>query len=288
MRARLILPLVAVAILSSKAEAAIRYEFTQVTNSDVESIPNSQASCRIVTDGDNSRIDFIGGTLYRPGTYELALNGTRRIFVDPAKKTYSEISLPNAAATLGNGHIQISNLHATPQQFDDHPLIAGHRTVHSGVHISYDATVMFGSIPLRQSFSLVIDRWSTNEFGDVAEPFLVNDPIKTGNQELDKLIEAQAMKKGLTLRQNMSLTTERDAANLNPNSKLPVPTVRKQSSEMVVTDVSQVPTDVNSFAIPASYARYDPALDKPEESPVHMLSMEPDPTPATAQPASKH
>jgi hypothetical protein len=266
--------------LAPAASGAVRYEFKQVTKSDIESIPSGDLSGRVVLDGARSRVDFLGGSLYRPGTYVIALDSARRMmFVDPSKKRYSEINASNAAPPLSGTDIKISNLHADLQNLDDHPIIAGYRTNHVRLQTTYDITIMFDTLPLKQSVNTIIDKWVTTAFGDAGELFLVAGAAKTGNPDLDKLIDAEAMKvKGVPLKQVITIATGSDVAGRNSSSKLQLAQVRKQNSELVVTDIREVKTEETDFQVPPAYIRQEKqSSDTPDATPVHMLSMEPAP-----------
>src|SRR3954447_15927451 len=86
------LPFIALFLLvvtASSAPAAIQYEFRQTTTSDIESIPSSDCAGRAIIDGDRSRVEFLTGNAYPPGTYIIATNGSRTMtFIDPSKKTF--------------------------------------------------------------------------------------------------------------------------------------------------------------------------------------------------------
>jgi len=51
------------------ASAAVQYEFIQHTQSDVSLSRPSNLTGRALIDGDRSRVDFLTGDLYPPGTY---------------------------------------------------------------------------------------------------------------------------------------------------------------------------------------------------------------------------
>ena len=68
----------AVAFVAVSASAAIQYEFVQKNTSGDAVEPLSDLTARAVIDGERSRIDFVGGTLYPPGTYVVDVNQTQR------------------------------------------------------------------------------------------------------------------------------------------------------------------------------------------------------------------
>src|ERR1051326_8202792 len=80
---------------------AVQYDFTQRTQSDIEQIRPSNLSGRAIIDGDHSRVDFLTGDLYPPGSYCISTNGSRpRTSVDPAMKSYTEVNAASVAAAI--------------------------------------------------------------------------------------------------------------------------------------------------------------------------------------------
>ena len=75
------LALMLVAVSSS---AAIHYDFVQKNTSPDPVEPVRELTARAVVDGERSRIDFLTGNLYPPGTYVISTDGSRRLFfLDP-------------------------------------------------------------------------------------------------------------------------------------------------------------------------------------------------------------
>jgi hypothetical protein len=149
----------------------------------------------------------------------------------------------------------MSNLKSNVQKLDDHPKIAGVSTEHYRLSFSFDMSVMFRSMPLRQAVTTEIDTWTTIEYGDVADTFLATSSLHTGNQQLDDLIDLQTTKlRGLPLKQMVKITTSSLEKAL-PNSKLALNPIRTQTREMVVTSIHRTNADPSAFVLPASYRR---------------------------------
>ena len=238
---------------------AVQYDFTQHTQSDIEQIRPSNLSGRAIIDGDRSRVDFVTGDLYPPGTYCISTNGSRTLtFVDPIMKSYTEVNAASVAAAVGQANITITNLKSDVQKLADHPFLAGLSTEHYRLTINFDVTVEFHSMPLRQSVQTEIDKWTTIEYADVADTFLAASPIRTGNQQIDDVIDLETNKvKGFPLKQVVKITTT-NLQGTAPGSKLPLSAVRTQSREMIVTSINRLPSaDPNAFKLPASYRRND-------------------------------
>lgn len=259
------------------SSAAVQYEFRQITHSDLETIPAMDMVGRGVIDGDRSRVDFVSGTGFPPGTYVITTNGSRTLtFVDPNKKTYVDVNAAGVVSAIGSARITISNKKITLTQLDDHPVIAGLPTDHYRLSIKYDITVAFGTIPLTQSVNEIIDKWVTQALGEIGEIFLAGGGIRTGNPDLDDLIVTENTKiKGFALRQTISVTT----MNENPMpaiSKLQLSRTLTQTRELTLTSIepkAKVPADL--FVVPATYRKPSPLRDDTQKAPLQILSLQP-------------
>ncbi|MGZ7030697.1 MAG: hypothetical protein ACXVIJ_01890 [Thermoanaerobaculia bacterium] len=273
---RLLPAILAVVLCAPAAFAAVEYEFHQNTNSEIEQIPSTDLTARAIIDGERSRVDFVGGTAYPPGTYVVSTNGSRTlVFVDPVSKSFTEINMAAATAALGSSKITIENTKADFETLDDHPIVAGYPTDHYRVTVHYDITLTVGSLPLKQAVETVVDKWTTTAFGDVGETFLSDHGMKTGNQKLDDLIDEETTKvKGLALKQRVEITTNNRNGVL-PDSKLKINPMRKQTRDFLVTSIRRVDAASVSFFVPAAFHKTDPRQADPQQPKIHMLSLEP-------------
>ena len=266
---------VAILLGARIVSAGIEYQFRQIRRSEVETVPSLDITGRAVVEGERSRVDFTGGTPYTPGTYVISLDGARSLtFVDPAHKTYAEVNLAGLASAVGAARIEISNLKSNVETLGDHPIIAGMPTNHARLTVKYDITMNLGTLALKQRVQTIIDKWTTNVFGDVNDTFLANGSLHTGNPRLDEILDAETTKiKGLPLRQVVQVTTTSQNSRLG-SSELKFSPTRKQTTEMVVSSVESRPIEPSAFQIPVTYTKQD-TQKKGEETPVKMLSLEP-------------
>jgi hypothetical protein len=258
------------------ASAAIQYEFRQSARSDVENQSAIDFSGRAVIDGDRSRVEFLSGNAYTPGTYLIATNGSRTLtFVDPAKKSYVEVNAGSVVTAIGAAKISIANKKVDTTLMDDHPTIAGLPTDHYRLTLSYDITLAFGTLPLTQTVHTIIDKWVTRAFGDVAETFLAGGALKTGNPDLDDLIDTENTKvKGFALRQMINVTTINNTPQVA--KQLPLRRTSTQTREITVTSIeSKATLPTTAFVVPAGYHKADPLRDDTQKAPLTVLSMEP-------------
>ncbi|MEO8217314.1 MAG: DUF4412 domain-containing protein [Acidobacteriota bacterium] len=257
--------------------AAVRYEFRQTTRSDFQTMPPTDVQGKAIIDGDQSRVDFVSGSAYGPGSYMITSGGAQKLYiVNPTDKTYSMVDVAGSAGALGSSPITINNLKSKFEKLGDHPVIAGLPTEHYRMIATYDITVLFGTIPLTQGVETVIEKWVTTAFGDVGATFLLTGAPKTGNANLDKVLDAEtADVKGLPLRQLITISTTSEAVK-GRKSELRLSPTRKQTSEMVVTSVQALPViSPVMFQVPATYRRVDNIKGTIDQNPVTDLSMEP-------------
>jgi hypothetical protein len=184
----------------------------------------------------------------------------------------TEVSLSNVASALAAARIEVANLKKDFKKFPDHVEIAGVPTDHYKLDASYDMTVMFGEIPLRQNVHTTIEKWTTLAFGDVSDAVSSN-LMKSGNAQLDDLLDSEMLQmKGLPVRQIVSIVTGPSNVRKANVSNQNVTTTRKQVAEVLVSNIAVVPADASKFAIPEGYHRIE--ADKPEET-IHNLTLAP-------------
>jgi hypothetical protein len=272
-----ILLAISVLLVVSGARGAVQYEFRQTMHSDVENIPSSEMTGRAVIDGDRVRIEFLSGTAFPPGTYMISTNGSKQqVWVDPSKKSYVEVNTSGLTSALGASHITIANKKADVTQMPDHPIIAGVPTDHYRLVMSYDITVPFGQIPLKQSVTTVIDKWTTMAYAGVAETFLAGGMPRTGNADLDDLIDTENTRiKGFPLKQTMEVTTV-DGSPARKDSQIALSRTKTQTRDLTITSI-QSTADVAAalFKVPLGFHKADPLRDDTQKAPVHVLSMDP-------------
>ena len=247
---------VAISLVAVSASAAIQYEFTQKNSTPAAVEPVTDLTARAVVDGDKSRVDFLGGTLYPPGTYVISTDASRRLlFVDPTKEWFTEVDMATVATTLATSNIRISNFKSSFATREDRPIIAGHPTEHTRLSLQYDITVMVKSIPLKQHVQTDVDTWATTDYAPhTTSSFL--SAMRTGNPDIDRLLDVEALKvKGFPLRQTV---TTRAVADLPPSrSELKTPTTKTIVREMWVSSIREVAPDPSMFLVPAGFRRAD-------------------------------
>lgn len=274
----LTLAIVAVPAAEQAAVAAIRYDFRQTMNSQNESMPSNDFGGEAIIDGDRSRIEFTSGSAYPLGTYLITTNGSRNMmFVNPEKKSYIEVNAGNVATAIGSTNIKVDNFKSTSEMLTDHPTIAEHATDHYRVQLNYDITLSIGAMPIRQSVETIIDKWVTKDFEDVATDYLATGGIRTGNPDLDQLIDAETTKvPGFALRQKVHVTTTAsvDPKRIEAGSKLKLERTQVTSKEMTISAIRKTIVGPGTFRVPPGFQKAGPLRDD-SKTPVHELDFKP-------------
>jgi hypothetical protein len=259
----------ALALVAVPTFAAIQYDFTQKHTSDDIVTPTRDLSGRATIDGARSRVDFISGNLYPPGTYVISTDGSRRLFfVDPSNKWYTEVNTSGFATALGSSDIKITNPKADLEPRTETAKIAGIDTKHQRLNLSFDITVVMKGIPLRQHARVEVDSWTTDKFGDVQG---VLDALHTGNPDIDQVMEAETSKiHGFPLRRTVTI---RMTTDLNVKSQIQVPRSKTITHETLVTSIREAQPDAMLFVVPLTYKRSE-QTDAPQ-SDTKVLTFDP-------------
>lgn len=242
-----------VALAAVPSFAAIQYEYIQKHISDDGVSPSSDLTARAVIDGVRSRVEFIDGNVYPPGTYVISTDGSRLYFIDPSHKWYTEFNAASAVSAIGASNIRVENVKTDMVKLNDRPMYAGIETEHYQITMDYDVIVTMRAVPLRQSVHTVIDTWTTSRFGTLAQLALAAS-FRTGNAAVDQLLDVETTRvPGFALKQTVSIRTT--AHTLATNSKLQVQPSRTMSREMRVLSISETNANPVLFTIPAGYVR---------------------------------
>lgn len=269
--AGLILGLLAFAGTTS---AAVTYEFRQVTKADFKSNDAGEVYGTGIIDGDRSRVVLLRSSKHTPGTYIISHHASQTSFiVDPVHKRFTEVQRLKLATAFSTGQIQITNLKTGLTRLNDHPVIAGFPTDHYRITASYDIMVKFGSLPLRQSVVTMIDKWVTSAFGELVDPDMSRASLRTGNAEVDQLIEMENTKvKGFPLRHVTTIQTTATELNQRTRSQLKIKPTRMVSTDLTITRISKGDADPSLFEVPKNFARVEETRQEPVGQ---MISMEP-------------
>jgi hypothetical protein len=243
----------ALTLLSLPLSAAIQYDYRQKSVTEDAVVPTTDLIARATIDGARTRVEFVSGNLYPPGTYMISTDGARLFFVDPTKKWYTEFNAAGAVTAIGASNIKIDNLRSDLKDLGDGPMIAGAPTRHLQLTIDYEVTLTMRQIPLKQGVHTLIDNWTTTKFGDLSLNVLAGG-IRTGNAEIDRMLDLETAKvSGFPLKQTVVIRTT--LLTRSNDSQLKVNPTRTIAREMQVSSVREIQPKAADFMIPAGYTR---------------------------------
>ncbi|HUP61522.1 MAG TPA: hypothetical protein VNA69_14005 [Thermoanaerobaculia bacterium] len=232
------------------SQAALQYDYVVKSVSE----ENSDLSARATVDGTRSRIEFLAGNTYPPGTYVITSDGSRLIFVDPANKWYTEFNAGGAVSAVGASNITVDNIEHKVHKLADSQLVAGIATEHYQIVLDYDVTVLMRSIPLKAHVHTVIDNWVTDRFGDLAQPVMTNS-VRTGNAKIDSLLDFETENKIKGFPMKQVATTRTTFENRATQSQLKVNPTRTVRREMRVTAIRETEASPAMFVVPPGFIR---------------------------------
>jgi hypothetical protein len=256
MARRLIVAAALLTLTTAPAFAAIHYKSTTHTES-AQARGNRDIQAEGWVAADKARIEFHSSSdpIMKQGNYLLTKDGGKTIYlVNPEDKTYAAWDLEAMLGMVGgimNGmgpmlKIQMENPKVEKTLDEDGGTLLGMPTRHLRFHTTYTMTVkVFG---MGNSSDVVMDQdvWTTQKLPDVAlGVWLRANPPRTGNDELDKLVRAEAGKiQGIPLK-NITVSTSTE-------KKKGTKTVTRTSMEVTQLDTAAT-APAGSFELPAGY-----------------------------------
>ncbi len=221
--------------------------------------------------GDNAKVAFVessGNPVLKQGMYMITKDGGKTLYlVNPEEKTYAEWSLQGLLGTVGavmNGLGPLLKIQFSPPKVEkileeDGGIIAGLPTRHYKLRTSYTMTVRV--IGIGNTTDVVSDQdvWTTSKLQDVGlGVWLRAEPPRTGNEEFDKLLAAEAVKfQGFPLKMVSVNTSTSKRGNRTQTTK----------STMEVTQLdTSAAVPASAFEIPAGYEKTEimPAPARPQ------------------------
>jgi len=210
--------------------------------------------------GDNAKVAFVesaGNPVLKQGMYLVTKDGGKTLFlVNPEEKTYAEWSLQGLLGTVGavmNGLGPLLKIQFSPPKVEkileeDGGTIAGFPTRHYKLRTSYTMTVKV--LGMGNTTDVVSDQdvWATSKLQDAGlGVWLRAEPPRTGNQEFDKLLAAEAVKfEGFPLKMVTVNTSTAKKGNRTQTTR----------STMEVTQLdASASVPASAFEIPAGYER---------------------------------
>lgn len=254
---RIVLLLGALAFVASTASAGLKYEFSSVTS--------GRGGTKMIgtakVEGPNMRLDLREGdnVMFQDNSVVISKDGGKTLLVlDTKKKTYYELSLEDTFQAMGNmmksmgGMFQMSIDNQSVEVTDggDGGTIQGYPTRKYVVTTSYDLAMKIMGMNRSSHIDMKTESWSTDQIPQDSMSFVQMRGLRTGMEDLDKLIEAQtAAVKGFPLKQIITTTTGQGRKT------------DTQTTTMEVTSIEKTNIADSEFEIPAGYEKGESPLE---------------------------
>jgi hypothetical protein len=218
--------------------------------------------------GDKARVEFkeSGNPMAKSGTYLITKDGGQTLYlVNPEDKTYAAWDLNGMLGVLGgvmNGmgpflKFEFSDPKVEQVSEEDGGTIVGLPTRHYKFRTSYSMKMRVLGMGNSADTVTEQDIWATTKLTDRGlGVWLRHDPPKTGNEQFDKLITAEAEKKRLS---GFPLKTVTVTTTTQKKGKQ---TVTHRTLEVTLLETKPIPD--SNFEIPAGYKETQmlPAAEK--------------------------
>lgn len=248
--------ILALAVLAGMpAFAGIHYK--SVTKTEDGQTKGSSMQVEGWVSGDKARVEFkeSANPAAKQGAWLLTKDGGKTVYlVDPEEKTYAEWNLQAMLGLVGSVmqgmgpllKIEFSDPKVEKLLEEDGGTVAGLPTRHYRYRTSYLMKMRVLGMANEANVVTEQDIWATDRLQDVGlGVWLRSDPPRTGNEQFDKLIAAEAGKtQGFPLKTVTVSTTTQKKGN-------------KQTVTRSTMEVTQLDANANvpgsSFEIPAGY-----------------------------------
>jgi len=209
--------------------------------------------------GDNAKVEIqeSANPMLKEGSFLITKNGAKTIFlVDPKEKTYAEwdpAAMLGAAGAVLNGvgplvKFEFSEPKVEKLVDEAGPAIAGQSTRHTKFRTSYTMKIRVFGMGNESAIVTEEDIWATSQLQDPAlGVWLRADALKTGNEQLDKLIASGREKVAGFPLKTVVVSTSTNKKN------------NKQTTSKTTMEVTQLDTKAtvpaSALEIPAGYEK---------------------------------
>ena len=246
-----------IAALAPAAFAGIVYRF-ESTSSGTRA---ATIAGRTEAEGTSLRVELTtgDGTLFKDGSVVLSSDGGRTLHVvDPETKTYYDLQIDQL---LGSGasmlkqfgdavKISVGNPKVTTRDAGDGGKIEGFSTHRSVVDSSYDVNVEAMGMKMVIHIDSTTESWSTKEIPAEYMNFLQARGLRTGIEDVDKIMAAQAgTSSGFPLKQTTTVHIDQNGSAMTT------------TSTVTVTGIEKKAIAAAEFALPKGLTKVDNPLE---------------------------
>jgi Domain of unknown function (DUF4412) len=240
------------------AFAGVSYKAQSITTG----IKNMTIIGTVAVDGGHMRMDVAKGDdmLFKDNSIVLSNDAGKTVSVyDPSTKTFFDLQLQdllgNTSSMLKNFgdmiKVTFDNPHVTVHDGGDGGTIEGFPTHKSVLDAQYDMNIDAMGQKMTTHMSMNTETWATDQLSSEMSSFLQVRGLRTGIENIDKVIEAQTSGvRGFPLKQVSVVRVSQQGNDLT------------MTTTSTVTNVVKKNIEASAFAAPSGYTKTDDPLTK--------------------------
>lgn len=245
-----VLTFIAAVAVALPAWAGVTYEFRSRTDGGAGSLAGTAW-----IEGQQIRMEISEGddVIFKDNSVVLSKDsGSTLILLDPREKTYTEFRVEDVFSALGSMmkaaggmfKMEIANPKVDVRDAGDGGTIEGYATRRYVINSSYDMNMRVMGMSRKMNIQSETETWATDQIGTEFRTFVQQRGLKTGMEDLDRLIDQQASAvKGFPLKQVVKTTT---TSGGRPQTS---------TTTMTITKIRETDVPSSRFEIPAGYTR---------------------------------
>lgn len=250
---------VALALFAFPLHAAVTYDFETVTTG----LRQGTLAGAVAVDGAKLRMDIREGDkfLFKNNSRVLSNDGgTTLTVVDPEARTYYVVRLNDLigsstsmlSGAAGMFKLDFLNPKVSVRDAGPGPALAGYPTHRSVVDASYDIAFDAMGSKMTMNMAMTTESWSTDRLSAEFTNFLQLKNLRTGFEQLDKLIDAQsgAIKGRFPLKQVTTFRVKQGNSDV------------KSVSTSTVTNIKTKEIAATFFTMPSGYSKVDDPITR--------------------------
>lgn len=235
-------------LLAASASAGLYYEAVTTTQGKGQGDMGNM-KIKAWADGDHGKVEFADSKnpMLKKGTYLLTHDGGKTLYlVNPKDKTYAvwdmEAMMEFAGGAMGMMKMTITDPTVESLAKESGPDMLGYPTTYYKSRTTYGMSMSVMGIKSQQTISKEQETWATTALADASLGMWLRNAPKSGNEELDKLIQAEMdAVDGIPLKTvTVTTTTEKKKAETS-------------TMTMEVTKIESASIPESTFAIPEGY-----------------------------------
>ena len=239
-----------VGLLVTGASAGLYYETVTTTQGKGQGDMGNMKA-KAWADGDNGKVEFTESknAMLEKGTYLLTHDGGKTIYlVNPKEKTYAvwdmEAMMQLVGGAMGMMKMTITDPVVERLVEESGPALLGYPTTHYKSRTTYTMSMSVMGMKSQSTIAKEQETWATTKISDAGLGMWLRNAPKSGNEELDKLIQAEMdAVKGIPLK-TVTVTTTTDTKKKKSETS---------TTTMEVTKIEATTIPESTFAIPDGY-----------------------------------